>query len=113
MKRNIGLLIILIFLSQLLPLPLPGPEARAETRVTITVAAGGVACGVYFFLRFAFRSSMTTRQQEEAFALVNYGPTGWRIGPPALNISRTDHNTRLFSTEPPETLQIDMLQLRF
>ena len=113
MKNCIAPLIILILLSPLLPLPLPVSEARAETKVTITVAVGGVACGVYFFLRFAFRSSMTTRQPEEAFALVNYGPTGWRIEPPTLNVSKTDPRTGIFSTEPTETLQIDMFQLRF
>ncbi|MDP1992893.1 MAG: hypothetical protein Q8K00_17915 [Syntrophales bacterium] len=113
MKRSIGTLTILIILSQLFLLPLMASEARAETRVTITFAAGGVACGVYFFLQFAFRSSMTIERFEDSVALVSHSPEGWHIAPPTLNIIRDEHRNRLFPTDSPETVQMNLLQLRF
>jgi hypothetical protein len=113
MKKSIGTLIILIILSQLFSLPLLASEARAETRVTITFAAGGVACGVYIFLQFAFRSSMIIERFEDGIALVNHGPEGWHMAPPALNIIRDEPRNRLFPTDSPETLQMNLLQLRF
>jgi hypothetical protein len=113
MKKSIDTLIILIILSQLFSLPLLASEARAETRVTITFAAGGVACGVYIFLQFAFRSSMTIQHFQDNTALFNHGPEGWHIDPPTLNIIRDEHRNRLFPTDSPETLQMNLLQLRF
>ena len=112
MKKSIGTLIILIILSQLFSLPHLVSEARAETRVTITFAAGGVACGVYFFLQFAFRSSMTMQQFEDNSALVNHGPDGWQIEPPTVNVIRDEHRNRLLM-DPPETLQMNIFQFRF
>ena len=113
MKKSISTLIMLIIFSQLFSLPLLASEAKAETTVTITFAAGGVACGVYFFLHFAFRSSMTLQQLEDTSALVNHGPEGWQIEPPTLNIIRDKPLNRLFSADSPETLQMNLLQLRF
>jgi hypothetical protein len=113
MKKSIGKLILLIILSQLFLLPLLASEARAETRVTITFAAGGVACGVYIFLQFAFRSAMTIEHFEDGAALVSHGPEGWHIDPPTLNITRDEHRNRLFPMDSPETLQMNLLQLRF
>jgi hypothetical protein len=113
MKKSIGKMILLIILSQLCSLPLLASEARAETRVTITFAAGGVACGVYIFLQFAFRSSMAIQQFGDNTALFNHGPEGWQIESPTLNVIRNEHQNRLFRTEPPETLQMNLLQLRF
>lgn len=113
MKKSIGTLIILIILSQLFSLPLLVSEAKAETRVTITFAAGGVACGVYFFLQFAFRSSMTIEHFQDNVALFNHGPEGWQIETPTLNVIRDVHRNRLFPTDSPETLQMNILQLRF
>jgi hypothetical protein len=113
MKKSIGILIILITLSQLFSLSFMPSEARAETRVTITFAAGGVACGVYIFLQFAFRSSMTVEHFEDSVALVSHGPEGWHIDPPTLNIIRDEHRNRLFPTDSPETLQMNLLELRF
>jgi hypothetical protein len=113
MKKSIGTMILLIMLSQLFSLPLFASEARAETRVTITFAAGGVACGVYIFLQFAFRSSMTVQQFRDNTALFSHGPEGWQIAPPTLNIIRDEPPNRLFSTDSPETLQMNLLQLRF
>ena len=113
MKKSIDTLIMLIILSQLFSLPLFVSEARSETRVTITIAAGGVACGVYFFLQFAFRSSMTIQQFQNDVALVNHGPEGWQIEPPALNVIKDEHRNRLLLMDPPETLQINIFQVRF
>jgi hypothetical protein len=113
MKKGIGTLILLIILNQLFLLPLLASEARAETRVTITFAAGGVACGIYIFLQFAIRSSMTIERFEDGAALVSHGPEGWHIDPPTLNIIRDEHPGKLFSKDFPETLQMNLLQLRF
>ena len=113
MKKSIGTLMTLILLSQALSLPLFVSEARAETRVTITFAAGGVACGVYFFLRFAFRSSMTIQQFRDNTALINHGPEGWQIESPTLDVIRDEHRNRLFLMDPPETLQMNILQFSF
>ena len=49
-KKWSRILIPIITVSLVLLMPPLVPEAKAETRVTITVAAGGVACGAYFFL---------------------------------------------------------------
>jgi hypothetical protein len=113
MKKSIGTLILLIILSQLFLLPLLASEAKAETRVTITFAAGGVACGVYFFLQFAFRSSMTIEPFQDNVALINHIPDGWHIAAPTLNIVRDEPRSRLFLADSPETLQMNLLQLRF
>ena len=113
MKKSISTLIMLIIFSQLFSLPLLVSEAKAETRVTITFAAGGVACGVYFFLQFAFRSSMTIQPFQDNVALFNHGPKGWQIETPTLNIIRDEPINRLFSADSPETLQMNLLQLRF
>jgi len=113
MKKSIITLITLIILSQLLPSPLFVSEARAETRVTITFAAGGVACGVYFFMQLAFRSSMTIQQFQNDVALVNHGPEGWQIEPPTLNVIRDEHRNGRLLMNPPETLQINIFQVRF
>lgn len=106
-------LIALIILSQMLPLPLFISEARAETRVTMTFAVGGVACGAYLFLQFAFRSSMTMQRVEDNPALVNHGPEGWKIDPPTLNVIRTENRSRLFLMDHPETVCVNIFQLKF
>ena len=58
-KKCIRVLIAMIIFSLLFLLPCLVSEAKAETRITITVAVGGVACGIYFFLNYAFRVSMS------------------------------------------------------
>jgi hypothetical protein len=113
MKKNVGLLIALILLGQLFPLLFCASEARADTRVTITFAAGGVACGAYIFLQFAFRSSMTPRPFRDHAALFNHGPEGWYIEAPTLNVLKDDYSRRLSFTDPSETLQMNILNLRF
>lgn len=113
MKRNIGLLIILIFLGQLFALPIWASEARADTRVTITFAAGGVACGAYFFLQLAFRSSLTARPFLDHAALFNHGPEGWHIEAPTFNTLKGGHGGRQSLKDSPETLQMNILTFRF
>ncbi|MBA4422204.1 MAG: hypothetical protein C0390_03760 [Syntrophus sp. (in: bacteria)] len=113
MKKTTGALIALIISVQLFSLPLLVSEARAETRITITFAAGGVACGVYFFLQFAFRSSMTIQQFQDNTALVNHGPEGWQIAPPTLNVIRDGRRNKLSLTDSPDTLQMNLFQFRF
>ncbi len=113
MKKTTSTLIILILLGQLCSVPLLVSEARAETRVTITFAAGGVACGVYFFLQFAFRSAMTIEPFQDNIALINHSPEGWHIATPTLNIMRDEQRNRLSPMDAPEILQMNILKFRF
>ena len=113
-KKYIRTLIAIIILSQLFLSPRLVSEARAETRLTITVAAGGVACGIYFFLHYAFRVSMSIEQnQTETTAMFNLGPEGWQIQFPALNLMESEHRNVTFPVHSPETVQMDVLKWRF
>ena len=63
----------------------PVTKAAADVRITVTFAAGGAACGVYFF--FAFSSRIThdwQNNQSDTMALFNQSPEGWQVRPPAL-----------------------------
>lgn len=111
-KKRLCLLISLMILSQPLLIPAFTAEAKAETRVMITVAVGGVACGAYFFLQFIFRSSMTTEPYRYDTALLNHNAEGWQVGFPVLNLIQNEHY-RLFLNKAPETLQMDILKIRF
>jgi hypothetical protein len=113
-KKYIRVLISIIILS--LPFLSPGlvSESRAETRITITVAAGGVACGMYFFLNYAFRLSMSTQQNQiETAAIFNLGPEDWQIRFPMFYLIRSAHHNASFSLHAPEVVQIDILNWRF
>jgi hypothetical protein len=112
-KKRIGLLISLVILSQPLLIPAFTAEAKAETKVMITVAVGGVACGAYFFLQFIFRSSMTMEPYRYDNALLNHDTEGWQVRFPVLNLIQNKHNDDLFPKNVPETLQMDILKIRF
>jgi hypothetical protein len=112
-KKRIGLLISLVILGQPLLIPAFTSEAKAETRVMITVAVGGVACGAYFFLQLIFRSSMTMEPYRYDTALFNRNAEGWQVRFPVLNLIRNEHNDHLFPQSAPETLQMDILKIRF
>lgn len=104
---------VLILLSQVLFLPLSASEAEAETRVTITFAAGGVACGVYFFLQFTFKSSMAMQlYQNDATALFNHVPDGWQIVYPSLSLIG-DGRFKAPPERSPETVHMEILKLMF
>lgn len=64
----------------------PATKAEAaDVQITVTFAAGGVACGVYFF--FAYSSSLAGDGkliQPDSAALFNLGPEGWQVRPPLL-----------------------------
>jgi hypothetical protein len=114
MKKHAGILLFLILASQLLLVPMQAAPAWADTRVTITVAAGGVACGAYFFLRLAFRTLVTIPQDPlDTGALLNHGPDGWQIQFPTVDLSRSDNNITAFPPTPEGTLQMDILKVRF
>jgi len=113
MKKRLGLLVILMMLIQLLLIPAFTAEAKADTRVTITFTAGGVVCGAYFFLHFIFRSSMTMEPYRYDTALFNHDDEGWQVGFPALNLTQNVHNDRLFPQNDPETVQMNLLRVRF
>jgi len=116
MKKRVSTLLLLILLSQAFILPLTAPVAEAATRVQITFAAGGAACGIFFFIRYTFRVSWALDQyREEAPALVNRSPAGWQITYPDLQFRRDE---RLAPSPPehppaPETVHLDILRWRF
>lgn len=113
-KKWVRILVAIVILSLLLLLPRLASEARAETRITITVAAGGVACGVFFFLHYAFRVSMSVEQSEtETTAIFNLDPEGWKIRFPALNLAGSGHRHVAIPVHSPETIQLDVLKWRF
>ena len=113
MKKHLGLLIILMMLTQLLLIPAFTADAKADTRVMITVTAGGVACGAYFFLHFIFRSSMTMEPYQYDTALFNHDYEGWQVGLPALNLIQNVHRDHLFPQNDPKTVQMTLLRVRF
>ena len=114
LKEAGGMLLALIIGSQLLLLPLQATPALAESKVTITVAVGGVACGAFFFLRFAFGSSMTIDHVPEGTdALLNFDPEGWRIRLPVLQLTGNENPQGGFPGFSPETLRVNIVQYRF
>jgi hypothetical protein len=113
MKKRIGCLIFLMILSQSVLTPALSAEAKADTRVVVTVSVGGAACGAYFFLRFVFRSSLTTEPYPYGAALFNHGAEGWQVGFPVLTLIQDGHTDRLFPQSVPETYQMDILKIRF
>jgi len=112
-KRHIGFLLALMILTQLLLIPAFTAEAKADTRVMVTVSVGGVACGVYFFLHLVFRSSMTMEPYQYDTALFNHDTEGWKVGFPALNPIQTEHHNRLFPQNDLDTVQMNLLKVRF
>jgi len=74
---------------------------------------GGAACGAYFFFQFIFRSSLTTDLYQYDSALFNHNAEGWQIGLPVFNLIQDEHNDHLSQKNVPETLQMDILKIRF
>ena len=113
MKNRTYIFVALILLSQSILLPILASEAEADTRVTITFAAGGVACGVFFFLHFTFRASMIEQHQNNIDALFNLGSEGWQIKFPSINFRQVEEKEMSRSEHSPETVQVDLLKFRF
>lgn len=113
MKSRICIMVTLFLLSQCIFLPLLPSKAEAETRVTITFAAGGVACGIFFFLRFGIRESLLQQYQNNATALFNRGPEGWEISYPSINIIQDEERRMAYPDCSGETVQMELLKFRF
>ena len=114
MKRRISRIVCLILLTYPLLLPLTVSEAKADTRITLTIAGGSVACGVYFFLLFTFRSSLAMQPyQTESTALLNHDPAGWQINYPSLNFTNDEHLGRSPSGDSLEAAQMELLKFTF
>jgi hypothetical protein len=114
MKIRICIMAAFFLLSQCVFLLLLPSKAAAETRVTITFAAGGVACGIFFFLRFGLRSSLLQQYQNDATAaLLNGGPEGWEISYPSVNIIPDEERKMAYPDRSGETVQVDLLKFRF
>lgn len=113
-KQLIKTLVSILILSLLFLVPRVASEARAETRVTITVAAGGAACGIFLFVHYAFRVSMSIEPyQAGSTAIFNLGPEGWRIRFPMLILDGSGHRDVTLPSRSPETVQMDVLKWRF
>jgi hypothetical protein len=113
-KRPVRFLITMIILSHLFGSTLILAEAQAETRVTITFAAGGVACGLYLFIHYSFRVSLSAHPYPaETAALVELGPEGWKIGFPSAAFMETERRSILGAAHTPEGLRMDLLRWRF
>jgi hypothetical protein len=70
----------------------PVTKAAADVRITVTFAAGGAACGVYFF--FIFSSRITNdwqNNQYDTVGLFNRSPEGWQVRPPTLQFTDNYH----------------------
>ncbi|MEW6332860.1 MAG: hypothetical protein AB1558_01175 [Thermodesulfobacteriota bacterium] len=108
------MLAFLMVLSLLILSPVAEPEAAAETRITITVAAGGVACGLFLFVQYAFRVSMTAEATErETTAVLDLGPEGFRMRFPRVRILAARHAGVAAPSPVSETVEVDLLKWRF
>jgi hypothetical protein len=112
-KKGIVLMVVWFALSPLFPVPFGMPEAEAETRVTISFAAGGVACGLFFFVHLVFRSSLALDPGEDQAALLTYSQQGWKTAAPALSLFREERGSRPFSIRLSETWQAEVIRFRF
>lgn len=112
MKSRICIVAALLFLSQGLFLPLMPSEATAETRITVTIA-GGVACGLVFFLQFGLRSSLLQHYPDDRAALLNGGPEGWEISYPSIDVVQGEGGKVAYPDRAGETVQMEILRLRF
>jgi hypothetical protein len=113
-KQLIKTLVSILILSLLFLVPRVASEARAETRVTVTVAAGGAACGIFLFVHYALRVSMSIEPyQAGSTAIFNLGPEGWQIRFPMLILDGSGHRDVTLPSRSPETVQMDVLKWRF
>ncbi len=67
---------------------IPVKDAEADVRITITFAAGGVACGFYFFFYYSsgFIADWQNKQSDNT-ALFNHSGAGWEVRPPSLQFA--------------------------
>lgn len=111
-KIRICLLMLPVLLSLTIAPPFLAPEALADTRITITIAAGGVACGVYFF-RITYKSLAPASAFRDTGALLDVGPAGWSLDFPSPNFTREEPHGAVLQGRPVETAFIDILRLHF
>ncbi len=113
MKKRTYIFVALILLSQSILLPIFASEAEADTRVTVTIAAGGVACGVFFFFHFAFRASVLEQRGDTMEALFNLGSEGWQVNFPSINFQQAEERKLFPSEHSPEAVGMNLLKFRF
>jgi hypothetical protein len=105
MKR-VRKILLIIGLCAAIITAIPATNAEAEVRVTVTFAAGGAACGVYFFFYFSSRfTGDWQNKQSDATALFNHSPEGWQVRPPSLQFIE-DHQKGY-------TPYADIIRIRF
>jgi len=102
-----------MMLSQAFSWPLFTKNAEARTQVTITFAAGGVACGIYFFFQFTAGQFMMLENKNDAYALLNRGQEGWEIKFPAVNIMQSEETKMIRPQPSPAIMQMELLKFRF
>lgn len=79
---------ITIVLLPLLTFCLLPSDVGADTTVRVTFVAGGVACGVSFFIYFSTGnfSAMLDRMDDNRTAVFNHGSEGWKMEYPLVNL---------------------------
>lgn len=103
----------LIILIQALSLPFLTKKVEARTQVTVTIAAGGVACGVYFFFLFTVGGSSMLQNRDETSALLNHGQGGWDIRLPSVNVMQKEEPGTPPLQITPAMMQMDLLKFKF
>lgn len=89
MAKKIFLVVLMAVALQIAAWPVFLREADARTEVTVTFAAGGIACGVYFFIAFTVHGYSLLNYGENT-ALLNYTDQGWEVGLPAVTMLQTN-----------------------
>lgn len=113
-RPTLRTLFFVLLLSGLFLMPPLSAKAGAETRITVTVAAGGVACGIFFFFHYGLRVSLSAwHHQAEPTALFTLDPEGGQIRFPTLSLLESEHRGITAWVPAPERLQIDLLKWRF
>lgn len=100
-KVNVLLALCLVMFSVMAP----AKESRADVEVTISFAAGGVACGIYFFIYLSTGNLISASYLRDRTALLNLGPEGWKPGIPTLQLAGNKGGS--------QTPYLNILQYRF
>jgi hypothetical protein len=95
MKSLVKIVFAIVLCIAIITVAVPATKAEAaDVQITVTFAVGGVACGVYFF--FAYSSSLTGDYklfEPDSAALFNFGPEGWQVRPPLLQLDENHDKT--------------------
>jgi len=105
MRKSPPTFTVLLALCLILAITAPASESCADMKITVSFAAGGVACGIYFFISFSTGNFNMPLESPDKTALLNLGPEGWQPGVPWLKLTG--------AAPGPLTPYLDILQFRF